>query len=258
MIKRFKVTFPLPDGKEERTAYVYLPQSYFFNKKTRYPVLYMFDGHNVFFDSDATFGKSWGMGEYMDRTKTQLIIAAVECNHSPDNGRLIEYAPFTFEDSGLGLIESRGKATMDWFVRDFKRRIDRTYRTLPDRAHTFIAGSSMGGLMSIYALSEYNSVFSRAAALSPSLWTAPEQVKEMMTRAALDPHTVLYMDYGSEEFGNHPKMLETFGDFSSLVIQRGVMLNCRIIPGGTHCEASWERQIPYFMHTLLYKHPVNE
>ena len=252
MIKRFKVNVPLPNGEEERNAYIYLPKSYYLTKKKRYPVVYMFDGHNVFFDSDATFGKSWGMGEYMDRTKTQLIIAAVECNHSPDNGRLEEYSPYSFVDAELGPIEGHGKDTMEWFIHVFKHEIDSTYRTLPDRAHTFIAGSSMGGLMSIYALLEYNSVFSRGAALSPSLWTTSEKLMDLATHTALDSNTVLYMDYGSEEFGNHSGQREIFGDFASLLIWRQVELNCRIVPGGTHCEASWERQIPYFMHTLLY------
>ncbi|MBQ8816667.1 MAG: alpha/beta hydrolase [Lachnospiraceae bacterium] len=256
MIKRFTVTFPAPEGNGERTAYIYLPDSYFRSRKKRYPVLYMFDGHNVFFDADATYGKSWGMEDFMKKSKTQLIIAAVECNHSPNNGRLIEYSPFTFFDPSVGHIAGRGRTTMNWFVNVFKRHIDRNYRTIPDREHTFIAGSSMGGLMSIYALLEYNSVFSRAAALSPSLWTAPEKLTYMATQAKLDPDTILYMDYGSEEFNNHAGQRQIFGDFASLLMWRQIPLTCRIVPGGTHCEASWERQIPYFINTLLYTHPI--
>lgn len=111
----------------------------------------------------------------------------------------------------------------------------------------------MGGLMSLYALLEYNKVFSRAAALSPSLWTSPEKLEDLIRRATLDPNTVLYMDYGSEEFGNHDNMRREFGEIATLLLDRNIMLNCRIIPGGTHCEACWERQIPFFMRTLLYR-----
>lgn len=254
MLKRFSVTVPLPDnGQEERNAYIYLPESYFRMKRKRYPVLYMFDGHNVFLDSDATYGKSWGMNDYMDRTKTPMIIAAVECNHNPDNGRLMEYSPYTFQDPCFGLVPGYGKTTMEWFVRVFKREIDRRYRTLPDRNHTFIAGSSMGGLMSLYALMEYNHVFSRAAALSPSLWTSPENIQNLIRTAKLHPNTVLYMDYGAEEFKNHADMRCQFGEVVSLLLERSVLLNCRVIPGGKHCEASWERQLPFFMRTLLYR-----
>lgn len=254
MVKRFKVIVPLPnDQEEERVAYIYLPTSYYTKRRKRYPVLYMFDGHNVFFDSDATYGKAWGMADYMDRTNTQMIIAAVECNHSPNNGRLEEYSPFDFRDPQLGEITGRGKTTMNWFVNVFKRQIDRHYRTLSDREHTFIAGSSMGGLMSLYALLEYNSVFSRAAALSPSLWTSPAHVKNMIMHTDLGPDTVLYMDYGSEELSNHEALPRAFGEVATLLMQKGIYLNCRIVPNGTHCEASWERQIPFFVRTLLYR-----
>lgn len=254
MLERFPVSYPLPNGEQEdRMAYIYLPESYYRTRRKRYPVLYMFDGHNVFLDEDATYGKSWGMNDYMEKTRTPMIIAAVECNHSPDHGRLKEYSPFTFKDPDLGLITGRGRTTMDWFVKVFKRDVDRHYRTLPDRDHTFIAGSSMGGLMSLYALLEYNKVFSRAAALSPSLWTSPEKLEDLIRRATLDPNTVLYMDYGSEEFGNHDNMRREFGEIATLLLDRNIMLNCRIIPGGTHCEACWERQIPFFMRTLLYR-----
>ena len=256
MIRRFKVMYPLVDGAEERTAYVYLPDSYFRNRRKRYPVLYMFDGHNVFFDSDATYGKSWGLGKYLKKNRTQLIVAAVECNHSPDHGRLKEYSPFTFEAADVGIIEGLGKDTMDWFVYEFKSMIDQTYRTIPDREHTFIAGSSMGGLMSIYALTAYNSVFSRAAALSPSLWTDPEQLHDLIVHADLDPDTILYMDYGSEEMGNHDEFHQIFGEFVNLLMWRQIALTCRIVPGGTHSEASWERQIPFFLNTLLYMYQV--
>ena len=111
----------------------------------------------------------------------------------------------------------------------------------------------MGGLMSVYALMDYGHVYGRAAALSPSLWMMAGQVEEMIRRARVRPDTVLYMDYGSEELGNHSNMLKAFGRTVALLIEKGVMLSCRLIPGGTHCEASWERQIPFFMETLQYE-----
>lgn len=255
MVDKWDVKVPELTGNEVRKAYVYLPESYRFEPAKRYPVLYMFDGHNVFFDSDATYGKSWGMKEYMDYTNTQMIIAAVECNHSPDNGRLKEYSPYSFSDPKLGKIIGKGKITMEWMIHSFKRDIDARYRTLPDREHTFIAGSSMGGLMSLYALLEYNRVFSRAAALSPSLWTNTSKLLQLVVNSRPAPDTVLYMDYGSEELSNHADMLRSFGRFTAQLLEKGVCLESRIIPGGTHCEASWERQIPFFMNTLLYQLP---
>ena len=252
MIKKWYITIPELTGKARRRAYVYVPDEFRRNPDARYPVLYMFDGHNVFFDSDATYGKSWGMAQYMKTTRTPMIIAAVECNHSPDGGRLSEYSPFTFTNPKLGHIEGRGKITMEWLVNSFKPYIDAHFPTLPDRRYTYIAGSSMGGLMSLYALMEYNHVFSRAAALSPSIWFATGQLDHLLSHASISPDTVLYMDYGSREMPYHSNMKRQFGRVAAKLLGRGVMLTCRIVPGGNHSEASWEQQIPYFMNTLLF------
>lgn len=251
MTHRFTVTVPLPDGEEERTAYICLPDSYFENKHKRYPVIYMFDGHNVFFDEDAAFGKSWGMDEYMEYRQPQAIIAAVECNQNPNNGRMEEYSPYTFFDPKFGVVFGRGKETMDWYVYEFKRYVDENFRTIPDRAHTSIAGSSMGGLMALYALMEYNQIFSRAAALSPSLWTSPRDIHRIISHANLDPDTFLYINYGSEEFSNHANQRRAYRETVGHLRRRGVDVYSYIVPGGTHCEACWQEQIPYFMRTLL-------
>lgn len=252
MIDQWELTIPELTGDEPRRAYVYLPDSWEEDHDLRYPVLYMFDGHNVFFDEDATYGKSWGLGEYLDATQTQLIVAAVECNHHPDNGRLSEYSPFTFRTPQFKKVVGRGKLTMDWLTGPFKSEIDREFPTLPGREDTFIAGSSMGGLMSLYALLEYNHIFSRAAALSPSLWVAGGRVESMIRAARVAPGTVLYMDYGSQELANHSGMLRRLSSAAGLLLDKRILLDFRVVPGGEHCEASWERQIPFFMSTLLY------
>ncbi|MBQ3587889.1 MAG: alpha/beta hydrolase, partial [Oscillospiraceae bacterium] len=167
MIITRQIMIPQLTGKEKRRAYVYVPDESRTNPEARYPVLYMFDGQNVFFDSHATYGKSWGMLDFLQENNVPLIVAAVECNHHPDNGRLSEYSPFSFSDDRFGTVKGRGRKTMDWFVKVFKPLIDRNFPTMPEREYTFIAGSSMGGLMTIYALTKYNHVFSRGAALSP-------------------------------------------------------------------------------------------
>ena len=142
---------------------------------------------------------------------------------------------------------------MSWFIHRFKPFIDRNFRTLPDREHTFIGGSSMGGLMSLYALLNHNDVFGRAAALSPSIWVSPEKLSGLLGRAKLEPGTVLYMDYGSREMGNHEGVRKDFADMCSKVMIRGIHLTARLVPGGTHSEASWEKQLPFMIHTLMYE-----
>ena len=251
MIKKLMVTLPALTGEKKRRAYIYLPKSYFRDQDRRYPVLYMFDGHNVFFDNDATYGVSWGLKDYLDYDKTELIVAAVECNHGKNHDRLKEYSPFTFFDEHLGKIRGLGPKTMSWFTKSFKPFIDEHYRTLADRDHTYIAGSSMGGLMAIYALFRYNHIFSKAAALSPSLWTDPAQLKELIAMYSVRENTTLYMDYGSLEMANHEGMRELFKEFSELLYDKGVFLTSRIVPYGEHCEACWAKQVPVFINILL-------
>ena len=199
MVKVWKVSYPAYTGKEDRNVYVYLPADYDMGEKRRYPVLYMFDGHNAFFDDHATYGKSWGLADYLDKTAAPLIVAAVECNHSPENGRLSEYSPYDFDNPHYGKFKGRGDETLDWFINTLKPYIDREFRTLKDRDHTFIMGSSMGGLMSLYAVLKYNKVFSRAACLSPSIWVSEEKLRDLIRNAPVLPDTVVYMDYGSRE-----------------------------------------------------------
>lgn len=252
MIESWELTIPELSGREPRRAYVYIPHIAKKQPKRRFPVLYMFDGHNVFFDEDATYGKSWGLGEYLDYTDTPLIVAAVECSHGENFARLSEYSPFPISAPGYGELPGRGKETMEWFIRRFKPYIDAHYPTLPDREHTFIAGSSMGGLMSLYAAAAYNRVFSRAAALSPALDFNASDLNRLLKEADMAPDTVIYMDYGENEFKHDRRAAPRFRSTASVLLRRGVRLTARIVPEGEHCEASWEKQIPFFIPTLLY------
>lgn len=249
MILKWDITIPRLSGDQTRRAYVYLPESYDEDPERRYPVMYFFDGHNVFFDEDATFGTSWGMNAYMESSGKELILVGIECNRE-GNGRLEEYSPFTFENSELGRIKGRGKQYMHWLIKELKPYIDGNFRTLPNRENTLIAGSSMGGLMALYAVTTFNQVFQRAACLSPSLWVAPGKMLEMIARAHIRRDTCIYLDYGEKEMFNHAANAEALFSTSHLLMTKRVNLTFRIVPGGSHCEASWAKQVPIFMECL--------
>ena len=249
MVYKFDVTIPQLSGDKSRRGYIYLPDYYNEQPDRRFPVMYMFDGHNVFFDSDATYGKSWGLNRYMSWSKKPLIIVAIECNHEGGR-RLSEYSPLDFENESLGRVKGEGQTYMNWLVRTLKPEIDARLRTLPGREHTIVCGSSMGGLMALYAALEYGDTFCHAVCLSPSLWIAPEKTLRMIGRASASPDTFIYMDYGSEELRNHAANKETLQAAADLLRSKQIHLFFRIIPGGTHCEASWEKQIPIFMDCL--------
>ena len=249
MVIEWDVEIPKLSGTKTRKAYIYLPEYYEEDELRRYPVLYMFDGHNVFYDTQSAFGKSWNMTSYLLWTRKPLIVVAVECNKRGNN-RLKEYSPTSFSDPKFGNIRGRGRTYMEWLVKELKPKVDATFRTMPDREHTIIAGSSMGGLMSLYAVTTYNKYFSRAACLSPSLWTNPEKLLYMVNKAKVATDTCIYMDYGSEEMSNHPANKQILMDMSHLLLEKNINLALRIIPGGNHSEASWEKQIPIFMDCL--------
>ena len=254
MYKEWNVTIPALTGDEERKAYVYVPDIAYSDDSLRFPVLYMFDGHNLFSDAEASYGKCWGMLKYFTEHDVPLMIAALECNHhaedEPCGGRMSEYSPFDFKLRRVE-IRGRGALTMDYIVHEFKPFIDENYPTLPDREHTFIAGSSMGGLMTLYALAEYGGTFSRGAALSPSLLFSRREVKAMLAAADL-AGTVVYTDMGQQEMA-WTRVRSAFGDLTSLLIKKDALTVSRVVPGGVHSEASWERQIPFFLNTLLYE-----
>ena len=249
MILVKKIQIPDLSTEQPRRLYVYLPKDYEKSDR-RYPVLYMFDGHNVFYDRHATYGKSWGFREYLQKAKLPLILVAVECN--PEGfKRLSEYSPWSFSaPRPVSDIKGRGKVTMDWFTTVLKPEIDKEYRTLPDREHTMIAGSSMGGLMSLYAAVEYNRVFSRAAALSPSLWVSPSKMKEMIRSHPLSDPTRIYIDMGTREIDPKRRALAAMFDVSKALSKAGADVSANVIPGAEHNEAAWEKRIPDFMNYL--------
>lgn len=213
----------------------------------------MMDGHNVFVDEDATFGKSWGMLEYLQENEIPVIVVGIDCNHQPRNGRLNEYSPFSFNDEKYGQVHAKGKLFMNWLCEELKPLVDERYPTIPEREGTWIGGSSMGGLMSLYAITQYNAVFSKCAALSPSLWTAPKRMNGLFRSCEIEPDTVIYMDYGSRELANHEGMLHIFAIAQQILTERGIAVTGRIVPNGDHCESCWQEQLPFMISTLLYE-----
>lgn len=249
MLKKWTVTVPPLSGNTPRKAYVYLPDSYEEEPDKRYGVLYMFDGHNIFLDEDAAFGKSWGMKKYMDDSEKELIIVAVECNHQ-GNHRLMEYTPVSYRNKNHGFVPAKAPVYMKWMVQWLKPYIDKHYRTLPDPEHTALAGSSMGGLIALYGVTAYNHVFRKAASLSPSLWVSPGKLLAMVAGGNYAPDTVIYMSYGQNEMGNHKANRWVLRTVATELFAKGVNLTFRVVPNADHSEGAWEKQVPVFMDCL--------
>lgn len=252
MIEQIQITVDwLSD--EERNLTVYVPDRIEGKRRRRYPVLYMFDGQNVFFDEDATYGKSWGMFEYLNKRNFPLIVVGIDSSRNPDNTRLCEYSPYSFDDYHFGYIQGKGKTMLKWMVEELKPYIDKKYPTRKDRHNTWIGGSSMGGLMAYYAIVAHNDVFSRAACLSPSLWAGNQKLVNLTKRKKFDPDTTIFMSYGSEEakgdFGKNAR--DSFWACVEKLITKPLTLNIRKVQYASHCEACWEKQVPAFLNLLI-------
>ena len=98
-----------------RCLHIYLPDSYA-EGNDLYPVMYFFDGHNLFDNADATYGKSWGLKEFLEGWGKEIIIVGLECSHE-GNQRLQEYCPYTFRGKFWGgTLKGTGKETLQWMV----------------------------------------------------------------------------------------------------------------------------------------------
>ena len=230
-----------------RTLHIWLPEDYESSEEC-YPVMYFFDGHNLFCDQDATYGKSWGMGDFLCRWPKPMIVVGAECNHEK-NGRLSEYLPYPARwelESTLPL----GEATMAWLMEQVKPMIDAEFRTIPFRECTGIGGSSMGGLMAAFAALRWNALISKAACLSPALgFCAPPLFQELKNRA-IEPDTRLYFSWGTKEMARWPKAAKLIDETAERFAARGAKVSLFHQPGGRHCEADWEKLVPDFMKAL--------
>ena len=107
--------------------------------------------------------------------------------------------------------------------------------------------------MAVYSVIRHNATFSKAACLSSSISLCMPQLTDLVDRCSLSSDTRVYLDWGSEEAGTLERLTRMTDDNLTLAHQlamRGVDVYPRIVPGGEHCEASWERQIPVFMEYL--------
>ncbi len=250
-----KHNMPFAFAHEDRMLHIYLPDDYYNEGNEEcYAVMYMWDGQNLFNDSDATFGKSWGMAHYLDSYWKKMIVVGMECAHNSPQ-RCNEYCPYPVEISGVGQLHGDAEHTMRWVVEVVKPYIDGTYRTWRHREATAVGGSSMGGMMSLYAILKYNDVFSKAAVVSPSIRTAMKEFALEIDAASIHPDTRVFFSWGTEEHSS-PQWEKTMHK-NILQVESAIQTkqpSCRTYrlqqEGGKHNEASWERQLPVLVPFL--------
>ena len=242
----------MPGLGRERTLRLYLPPSYESAPDKRYPVIYMHDGQNLFDDATSYAGE-WGVDETMDafaRTRGfEAIVVGI------DNGgeeRIHELSPWTNPKYGA----AQGEQYMAFVVDVVKPFVDTHYRTRPDREDTAIAGSSMGGLISHYALLRYPQVFGKAAIFSPSYWFS----NEVYTQTAARPWPAGTRSYfyiggreGDESVADVQRMLPLLATPDHAV--RDVTLH--VEPDAQHNERAWRAEFPRAVAWLFEVRPLD-
>lgn len=249
MIEKFDVM--ITPYQLQRTIHVYLPNDYY-QSDEKYPVMYYFDGHNLFNDEDATYGKSWGIREFLDHYDKKFIIVGIECNHE-GNKRLEEFSPYHYSTSYWGEVNGTGDKLMDWVVYELKPMIDAKYRTYPFRECTGIAGSSMGGLMALYTIIKHNEWFSKAACISSAIGVCNKQLKEELAKTYIRPDTRVYLSMGTRE-GSSRRNVAIGASinrwYANWFKEHGAYSYLNIVEGGQHNEASWEKENPIYFDFL--------
>ncbi|MFS1932229.1 alpha/beta hydrolase [Vibrio splendidus] len=204
--------FFIPQLNRTRTLRIYLPAGYH-QAEHAYPVLYMHDGQNVFEKSTATYGMCWDAQTTLDEMQrlgklSGVIVVAIDSGHEL-NGmeRYNEYSPWRanqdIKELGVGdeLLKFGGEGDeyMAFICHTLKPYIDQTYRTKPNREFTYLAGSSMGGLISLYGGSLYQNTFGVLGVFSPAFWFNKPSYFEYMKEFNFRYPTKIYMDMGTDE-----------------------------------------------------------
>jgi predicted alpha/beta superfamily hydrolase len=237
-VKIMDTAFYMPELKRSRKIWIYLPPDYAKSKKS-YPVLYMQDGQNLF-DNATSFAGEWGVDEYLDsifkKGEKEVIVVGI------DNGlskRMDEYNPWQFQNFGKG----EGNQYVDFLVKNLKLYVDAHYHTLKNKQNTFIAGSSMGGLISLYAVLKYPNVFGGAGIFSPAFWTASGIDSTVIADSKRMDSKLFFYAGGKEGDSMVPDMKrieKEIKNHSSSPVKE------IIDPDAKHNEAAWRKYFPDF------------
>ncbi|WP_029268642.1 alpha/beta hydrolase [Flavobacterium sp. KJJ] len=223
-------TIEAPQLKTTKKIWIYLPEGYSASAKKKYNVIYMHDAQNLF-DAKTSFVGEWNVDEKLDSLRAPVIVVGIE--HGNDK-RIDELTPFKNEKYGGGNADNY----LEFIVKTLKPYIDKNYRTKTKAKNTTIMGSSLGGLVSYYAILKYPEVFGKAGVFSPSFWFS----KDIYTYAEKIPKikTKIYFLCGDKESDDMVKDLSKMERLLDTKRCYCLHLNkTKIVKGGEHNEKLW-------------------
>lgn len=228
-----------PQLHNTRDLLALLPPSYHHDLNKRYPVIYMHDGQNLFDRATGFAGHEWEVDETMlklAREGLEAIIIGIP--NTPERFR--EYNPMPHDWGGYG------DTYLSFIIDTIKPLVDGAFRTLPDRQHTGLMGSSMGGLISLYGFFQRSDTFGLAGVMSPSLWVGAGAIYHYVEQRPFVDGKI-YLDNGTRE--------QSARKMNTTLIGKGYTAGTNLMyvaePDGEHNEAAWSRRLPDALRFLL-------
>ncbi len=230
-----------PQLDNYRTILIWLPPSYTTNVDKRYPVLYLHDGQNVFTVGFSLSGQEWRLDETVtaliaEQKIEEIIMVAI---YNGEN-RTAEYSP-----------KHQGNEYADFLIHTIKPWIDQNYRTMPEREHTAVLGSSMGGIISFHLGWKYNQIFSMVGCLSPAFLVDRNEIVKRVKKSKENPDFKFTIQNGTEEL--EARFQPSINKMIKYLKKKGYKENSdylyRIYDGAYHSESAWAQQV---RDTLLF------
>ncbi len=235
-VRTLSITYPYTGIA--RRIWVYLPQDYQVQPQKKYPVMYLFDGQNIF-DQATSFSGEWGVDETLvareNTGKSTAIIVAI--NHG-DSRRMDEYSPFVNPTYGGG----NGEQTEDFLINYVKPLIDSTYRVETERAYTGIGGSSLGALISLYIGIKHQSVFSKLMLFSPAIWFNRDSILAFITNEKINLPCKVSFVAGINESSTMSSDINSLSLRMQSNQSGGLIINNNLKQDGAHSEWFWRRE----------------
>jgi predicted alpha/beta superfamily hydrolase len=240
------VTASIGPRREPRDILVALPPKYEKSDR-RYPVVYLHDGQNLF-DPETSHAGDWGLAARLNRLAkkgTEAVVVGI-----PNRGRFRKYDYNPFRDIAHG--GGGGDRYLEFIIEQVKPLIEKSFRVHDQPSSTVIGGSSLGGLISFYALYRHPDVFGAASVQSPALWVANRAIFRFLGQQRKPPRGRVYLDIGTGEGS------ETLADVRSLrdwLIKAGATdgkdFHYVEEAGGEHTESAWSARLEKALPWLL-------
>jgi predicted alpha/beta superfamily hydrolase len=245
IVKIIDEDYLIPTLKRRRRVAALLPYDYD-QSASYYPVLYLHDGQNLF-DQNAPFG-NWGIATALGELARQGIKVIVIAIDHGGKDRISEYMPY----DNPKYTYKQGQLYIDWMMSDLKPYVDEHFRVKTEREYTGIGGSSMGGLISLYAGFQFNNIFGKMLIFSPSLWIS-NQVFYHAQSFKIKGQTKIYMYAGGDESASLKDQMDQLEKvLDTRTGNESIDLKHTFLQEGKHQEYFWGLEFPHGL-TWLYQ-----